>query len=446
MKTNKVCIIGAGSSGIAACKVLQEYGIEFDCFEKGSKIGGNWRYNNDNGMSSAYWSLHINTSRDKMCYSDFPMPSDYPDFPHHTQIIQYFEDYVDHFGFRDKIIFHTQVTEIWREADDTYTVATDRGVHQNYRALIVANGHHWNPRFPEPPFPGHFEGEIMHSHFYKTPEIFQPNKNVVILGIGNSALDIACEAARTTRGSVVLSTRSGAHIVPKYILGVPLDQFGSREKTSFLPLSVQQFLYKTLLNLSRGKQETYGVPTPKRKFLTEHPSISQDFLPLAGHGKIKVRPNIQRLNGKEVIFEDGSSAQADILIYATGYKVSFPFFKNGMFDVEKDNDLQLYHRVVHPDIPNLFFLGLVQPLGAIMPIAERQSQWIAKLLTGEVALPSKKYMNLKIRKIAEEVNRQYKQSPRHTLQVDFYVYMHQLKKEMQQMRTKEGKNITPVSQ
>ena len=449
MKTNKVCIIGAGSSGIATCKVFQEYGIEFDCYEKGSKIGGNWRYDNDNGMSSAYWSLHINTSRDKMNYSDFPMPAKLPDFPHHTHIIKYFEDYVAHFGFRDKIIFNTEVKEVIREEDHTYTVITQKNGEEteesrNYRALIVANGHHWNPRWPNPPFAGHFEGETMHSHFYKTPEIFQPDKNVVVLGIGNSALDIACEAARTSRGQVTLATRSGAHIIPKYILGQPLDQFGVPELSSYLPLFVQQLMFTKVLELSRGKQEVYGMPTPKRKFLTEHPSISQDFLPLVGHGKISIKPNIDKLNAKEIIFEDGSTAPADILIYATGYKVSFPFFKKGFLDVEQDNDIQLYHRVVHPEMANLYFIGLVQPLGAVMPIAERQSQWIAQLLTGEVALPSKKYMHQSIKKNATQVKRRYFNSPRHTLQVDFHVYMRQLKKEMKQMQTREGEDITPV--
>ncbi|MCL1473370.1 NAD(P)-binding protein [Argonema antarcticum] len=87
MDVNKVCIIGAGSSGIATAKILHDRQIPFDCFEKGSGIGGNWRYNNDNAMSSAYKSLHINTSRYTMCYSDFPMPEDYPDFPHHSQVL-----------------------------------------------------------------------------------------------------------------------------------------------------------------------------------------------------------------------------------------------------------------------------------------------------------------------------------------------------------------------
>src|SRR5512134_1195822 len=121
----KVCIIGAGSSGIAACQVLHARGIDFDCFEKGSEVGGNWRYDNDNGMSSAYRSLFINTSRQMMEYAAFPIPEDYPDYPHHTQIARYFDDYVDHFGFRERIRFRTEVTSVEPAAGGGWRVVPD---------------------------------------------------------------------------------------------------------------------------------------------------------------------------------------------------------------------------------------------------------------------------------------------------------------------------------
>ena len=107
-----ICVIGAGSSGIVAVKVLREHGLDVVCYEKGSGLGGNWRYQNDNGMSAAYRSLHINTSKARMAYSDYPMPDDYPDYPHHSQVLDYFEDYVDHFDCRDAIQFQTSVESV----------------------------------------------------------------------------------------------------------------------------------------------------------------------------------------------------------------------------------------------------------------------------------------------------------------------------------------------
>lgn len=425
----QVCIIGAGSSGITAAKALKEKGISFDCFEKGSKIGGVWRYKNDNGVSSAYKSLHINTNRNVMAYSDFPMPDDYPMFPHHSDIIEYFENYVEHFNLREHITFNTSVVDVVRNADGTYNVTLDNRQSFDYQYVIVANGHHWNPRFPTPAFKGEFTGEILHSHYYREAEQVQ-DKDILIVGIGNSAVDIACEAARLHTGKVVISTRSGAYITPNWIWSIPFDNLAN-PLTAKLPFWLQRFLFKTTLWLARGKQEDYGVPKPNRPVLSEHPTLSQDLLNLSGRGLIKFKPNIKEFRGKTVVFEDGTEQDFDMIIYATGYKVTFPFLKHyAEFDVEETNDIRLYKKVIHPDYKNLFFLALIQPLGAIMPLAEIQAKWVAKIIKGECKLPSKEAMLKSIEEDKQKLAQRYKQTPRHTLQVDFFTYKESILKEM----------------
>ena len=422
-----VCLIGAGSSGITAAKALKENGISFDCYEKGSQIGGNWRFNNDNGMSSAYRSLHINTNRLMMAYSDYPMPAEYPMFPHHSHIINYFDNYVDHFGLREDIQFNTEVKAVTQNTDGTYTVETDKG-SSLYSNVIVANGHHWNPRFPDPAFEGNFTGEILHSHFYKEVEQLK-NKDILVVGIGNSAVDIACEAARTYSGKVVISTRSGANIVPNWLWSIPFDSLAN-SLTSKLPMAIQRLFLSSALRLARGNQEDFGVPKPKRPLLSEHPTLSQDLLNLSGRGSIKFKPNIKEFKGKTVVFEDGTQQDFDMIIYATGYKVTFPFLKNQSFDVSETNDFRLYKKVIHPDFPGLFFLALIQPLGAIMPLAEVQSKWIAKILKGETKLPNKEEMIKSIQEDKQAMAKRYKESPRHTLQVDFHPYKESIEREM----------------
>jgi len=427
--TAAVCIIGAGSSGIVAAKTCHQAGIPFDCFEKGSGVGGNWRYNNDNGLSSAYRSLHINTNRNVMAYADYPMPAEFPMFPHHSQIIRYFDSYVDHFGFRDKITFKTAVTDVSRTTDGRYMVTTDTGRTQTYSHVVVANGHHWNPRYPDPPFPGTFAGETMHSHDYKVPEQIR-GKKLLIVGIGNSAVDIACEAARQYGDhGVTISTRSGAYIIPNWLMGLPFDSLAN-PLTSRLPLSIQRRLLGVSLWLARGRQESYGVPRPNRPMLSEHPTISQDLLNLAGRGLIRFKPNIQTFDGHDVVFDDGSRESFDLVIFATGYRVSFPFFRQDFFDVEESNDLQLYRRVIHPDYPGLYFLGLLQPLGAIMPLAEIQAIWISRLIQGFCRLPDRQMMVQAIDEEARRNRRRYIQSARHTLQVDFHQYKQTIEREM----------------
>ncbi len=425
----QVCIIGAGSSGITAAKTLKEQGISFDCFEKGSNIGGVWRFNNDNGTSSAYRSLHINTNRKVMAYSDFPMPDHYPMFPHHSHVIDYFDQYVDHFDIRNDITFNTSVVKVSLTENDTYVVTLNNQDSYEYQHLIVANGHHWNPRYPQPPFPGQFTGEVLHSHHYKESDQVK-NKDVLVVGIGNSAVDIACETARLHTGKVVISTRSGAHIAPNWIWSIPFDNLAN-SLTSRFPLWLQRFLLKITLWLAHGNQEDYSIPKPKRPLLKEHPTLSQDLLLLAGRGAVKFKPNIQSFKGRTVTFEDGSQQDFDTIIYATGYKVTFPFLKHiPDFDVEENNNISLYKKVIHPDYKNLYFLALIQPLGAVMPLAEIQSKWIAKIINRNCVLPNKKKMIQSIQKEKQRMRSRYGHSPRHTLQVDFFNYKRSIKNEM----------------
>lgn len=427
MNTKQACIIGSGSSGITAAKTLKEHGIEFDCFEKGSCIGGLWRYNNDNQMSSAYHSLHINSNKYAMAYSDFPMPEDYPMFPHHTQIIQYFEDYVEHFGIRPFIQFNTEVLDVKRLENGGYQVVTTKGTDV-YQTILIANGHHWNPRLPN--FSGEFTGETLHSHYYRVPDQIE-NKDLLIVGIGNSAVDIACEAARLHTGKVVISTRSSAHIVPNWLWDIPIDRLGNPIVAS-LPFKLQSLIVQFSLLLARGRQHKYGVPVPNYPVLHEHPTISQDLLSLTGRGLIKFKPDIKEFYGKTVIFADGSSQDFDMIIYATGYKITFPFLKDIAFQA-KDNEFRLYKKVIHPDYSNLFFIGLIQPLGALMPLAEIQSKWIAKIIKGEVHLPSREAMLKSIEEDKQKMMKRYNYSPRHTLQVDFYPYKKSIEREMKRI-------------
>jgi Flavin-binding monooxygenase-like len=421
------CVIGAGSSGIAAAKALHERGIPFHCFEKSDQVGGNWVFGNKNGMSSAYRSLHINTSRERMEYSDYPMPPSYPDFPHHTQIARYFNDYVDHFGFREKIVFDTGVDRADRAADGTWTVTLDTGEERRYDMLLVANGHHWDPRWPEPAFPGSFGGEQMHSHHYIENSGFR-DKNVLVVGIGNSAMDIAVEASFVARRTFI-SSRRGAYILPKYLFGRPLDQIGVNSLTPKLPFAFRRAILMTLYRIGVGRVQDYGLPEPDHKIGEAHPTISADFLNRIAHGEMTWKPNVSELHGDSVKFEDGTVEPIDVIVWCTGYKVSFPFFDEQVISAP-DNDLPLYRRVFRPGIDNLAFIALLQPLGATMPLAEAQGRWVAAYLRGEYHLPPVAQMEADMRREREQMFKRYVASKRHTMQVDFDNYLYALGKEM----------------
>jgi hypothetical protein len=422
----KACIIGAGSSGIAACKTLRERGIPYDCFEMGSGIGGMWRYNNDNGRSSAYKSLHINTSRDTMAYSDFPLPREWVPFPDHEHVLKYFENYVDHFGFRDTITFRTKVEKVEPAGNGDWNVTVlgpDGQLRTNrYGAVLVANGHHWNPRLVT--YPGEFHGQQMHSHHYRTPDIFV-GKRVLVVGFGNSSCDIACEASRVA-DAAFMSVRRGAHVIPKYMFGWAMDTILPKFVWKVLPWWAIRPLFGFGLWLARGKMSWYGLPEPEHRVLQEHPTISADLFNVIGHGELHIKPNVQELCGDSVKFVDGSIEKIDTIVWCTGYNISFPFLDHRIID-PLNNEVSLYQQVVHPDQPGLYFIGLVQPWGAIMPLAEAQALWIADVLAGKSGLPPRDQMLAEIQHHRASIAARYTKSVRHTIQVDFFPYQRLLK-------------------
>ena len=362
--SDKVCIIGAGSSGITACQVLKERGIPFDCFEKGSQIGGNWRFENDNGLSSAYRSLHINSGRKIMSYRAYPMPESLPDYPDHFQIAKYFDDYVEHFGLAERITFRTEVVSAETDGGDGWEVTVEDADGnrrtERYRAVIVANGHHWDPRWPEPPFPGvdEYEGEQIHVHDYREADTLA-GRRVLVLGIGNSAVDLAVEASRIA-DATFLAMRRGAYVLPKFLGGKPIDEV-SPSWTSRLPLPVQRVFMMRMLSLAVGEMTDYGLPKPDHKLLEAHPTVSSELLPRLGHGDIAVKPNIERFaGGRTIRFTDGTEEEIDLVVYCTGYRITFPFLAPEVFEAT-DNRMPLYNRVVSVDNPGLYFIGFVQP-------------------------------------------------------------------------------------
>ena len=429
----RACVIGAGSTGIASCQVLHARGIPFDCFEAGSEVGGNWRYGNDSGMSSAYRSLHAESSRRGMQYTAFPMPDSYPNYPSHRLIAKYLDDFVDHFGYRGRIQFRTEVTNVAPAAGggwdvsvlrrDTGEVRTER-----YGAVLIANGHHWDPRYPEPAFPGAatFTGEQIHSHHYRTPEPFA-GKRVLVLGIGNSACDVAVDCSRVA-ARTLLAMRRGAHIVPKHLFGMPTDHLTLMRWGARVPVRLQEFAVTLLIRIAQGSVTKYGLPRPDRRLLCAPPTVSDSLLSKLDHGDIVVRPSIDRFDGDRVCFTDGSAEQIDAVIYCTGYKISFPFLDEALIGADGDQ-IPLYHRIVPPKLAGLYFIGLVQPIGAIMPIAETQAQWVADLLQGRATLPPQPQMNREIARYRAMTTKRYARSTRDTIQVDFLAYLREIRRE-----------------
>lgn len=424
----KVCVIGAGPSGIATAKRLQDNGIPFDCFEASDDVGGTWYYRNPNGMSACYQSLHIDTSKWRLAFEDFPVPADWPDFPHHSQLHQYLRDYVDYFGLREKIEFSTKVEHVRRRPDGTWSVTLSTGEERSYDFVAVCNGHHWDPRLPD--YPGEFAGELIHSHAYNDP--FDPidmrGKRVIVVGMGNSGLDIASELSQRFLASrLTVSTRRGIWVLPKYIGGVAGDK---SVVPPWIPKKVSLKLMRRFIRKNIGSMTGYGLPEPDHQPFEAHPSASNEFLGRAGAGDMDFKPAIARLDGHTVHFVDGTSIEADVIVCATGYHISFPFFDDADLVPDAQNRLPLYKRMFVPGVENLAYMGLAQPMPTLVNFAEQQSKLLVAYLTGAYALPPVAAMRETIAADERTYLGRYYDSPRHTIQVEFDPYVRDLNKEI----------------
>lgn len=416
----RTAIIGAGISGLTAGKMLKDYGVRYTTFEASDRIGGNWAFGNPNGRSSAYRSLHIDTSRQRLCFKDFPMPDHYPVFPHHTHIKRYLDSYAEAFGLLDNIEFQNGVVDARRLEGGGWEIRDQHGESREFDLLVVANGHHWDPRTPV--FPGTFTGEAFHSHSYIDPQtpIDLTDQRILIVGLGNSAADITVElSSKTLRNDVTLSTRSGAWVVPKYIAGRPGDTLW--RTVPYVPMSWQRKALQLVAPLMMGKPTMYGLPEPNHKLFEAHPTQSVELPLRLGSGDVTAKPNIASLDGQTVHFVDGTSGEFDVIIYATGYNITFPFFDKD-FVSAPDNSIRLYKRMFKPGIDDLAFVGFAQSVPTLFPFVECQSRLLAAYAIGQYALPEITEMERVIDADEQRYTGHCTGSARHTQQVDFFHY------------------------
>jgi cation diffusion facilitator CzcD-associated flavoprotein CzcO len=416
----RTAVIGAGISGLTAGKMLSDYGVPYTCFESSDRVGGNWAFGNPNGHSSAYRSLHIDTSKHQLSFRDFPIDDGFPDFPHHTQIKQYLDAYADAFDLRENIEFENGVAHAGRLPGGGWELTDGRGDRRRFDLLVVANGHHWDPRYAE--FPGEFAGETIHSHHYIDPRtpIDMAGKRILVVGIGNSAADVAVElSTKSLQTEVTLSTRSGAWIVPKYIAGRPADKYF--RTLPYVPLGWQRKLVQTFQPLTAGRPENFGLPTPNHKFFEAHPTQSVELPLRLGSGDVVPKPDVERLDGHTVHFVDGTTREIDVIVLATGYNITFPFFDPDFISAP-DNKLSLYKRMFAPGIDDLVFAGFAQAVPTLFPFVESQARLIGAYAAGHYRLPDEAEMRETIAADERMYLGHVVDRPRHTQQVDYFVY------------------------
>jgi dimethylaniline monooxygenase (N-oxide forming) len=438
-RSRVVCVIGAGTSGLAAIRGLTRAGHVVTAYEAGSQIGGMWRYDNDSGLSAAYASLCANTSRERMRYPSLPMRGPGGEFPHHREIL----DHLEHYARANELLEHITcgaLVERVRQAGGRWEVSVRGHDPQCFDAVAVAAGHYWDPNVPE--LPGLFDGSIIHARDYRTPERFA-DRSVLVVGGGQSALDIAAELSGPARRTF-LSANAVHHLLPRHIRGRPYDSRDTSRALA-LPLPLLRLIATAALRAGGDAPDRGELPPSRHPlFKTRPPIIVSPAVQAAIRERaFETRPAIRRLAGDHVIFSDGTAERVDAIVFATGYRITFPFL-DPRVGRGKGWEFPLYRRILSPRAENLAFIGVLEPGPGLFEIVERQAEWLAEVLAGRVPIPDRGGMWRAINAGGERRSgRLFAASGAHTILCNRHAYLALLGRDLRRGRPKRsGDRVT----
>ncbi|MDX1620337.1 MAG: NAD(P)-binding domain-containing protein [Nitriliruptorales bacterium] len=405
-------VIGAGPSGLAAGRALKRDDIPFVVYERHDGIGGMWDITNPG--TPIYESAHFISSRTLSALDGLPFPEDYPDYPRHDQLLAYLREFARRFRLEPHVRLSTGVERIERRPEGGWTVVLDNGEEVDHAGVIMASGSQWTPNLPD--YPGEWDGDAYHSKHYRSRDQLR-DRRVLVVGAGNSGCDIACQAA-TAADAAAISTRRAYWIVPKHIFGQPTDVF-ARSTPGFVPGPVEQRFFAVLLRTVVGDLKRYGWPEPDHLPLATHPILNSEILLHLAHRDLVHRPDLERLEGDRVRFVDGTVEPYDLIIWATGYRLSWPYLDRDELRWPRPNDPGLFLNVFSRDHDDLFALGFVETDAGAWPHISLQADLISQVILDQHERPAQaaRWRSFKQRDVDLEGGIEHADSPRH----DYYV-------------------------
>lgn len=442
----RVCVIGSGVGGISAIKALNDKDIPFDCYEARDQIGGIWAFDDAKKSTSTWKNLNMNTPKGYYQFEDAPMPEEYPDYPARQQVQDYLLNYIDSHGLRDRIHLNSPVKHASQRADNTWDITLGNGRTVHYDALVVANGHHNTPSYPEYAKRDTFDGDAIHSMHYRTRHAYK-DKRVLVVGVGNSGSQVAVDVSHDASMTYV-ALRRGVYILPHYLLGMRVDKamgpLNAWWVKKMMPYPLHGVMMTAIYKLVVAKHKQMGMPRPDHWMLSCLPTMSENFGNRIGDGKLKIVGDIDRIDGKLVTFKDGSELEVDSIIYSTGFKTDFKFFDEDFLKVE-DNRIPFFKRIFQPDIENLAFVGCFQAIDwGFLPIMEKQAKIVASYFAGEYALPAAEVQKNDIAREQKLISREFLHSLRNNYYLHGPTFQRELRIELKkgQRRARRGKGAT----
>jgi len=375
-------VIGAGPAGLAAIRSLRDTGLLVEAAERNADVGGQWLYGAQS--SAVYASTHLISSKSTTAYADFPMPEDWPAYPSRVHIEEYFKNFAKHFDLYSLIRFNDGVAKLERNGE-LWRATFDKGDMRDYEGVVIANGHLSDPLMPK--VPGSFSGLALHAKEYKSAEIFE-GKRVLICGMGNTGCDIVVDAVHRAK-KVFWSVRGGNHFVPKFVGGKPADEANHRAKVA-LPKWLRSRLHEPFVRLLAGPPERFGLPKPEHRLYDRTPIVNSLVLLHLGQGDVALRKPVKSFDGNSAIFADGARDEVDVVVFATGYRITFPFLNDlSPLNWQKEFDApRLYMNVFPPEDNGLFVAGLLEGAGVGWPGRALQTDLVAAYLKAKKNKPA----------------------------------------------------------
>ncbi|MFE7193508.1 flavin-containing monooxygenase [Kitasatospora sp. NPDC057541] len=425
-----MCIIGAGPAGLAAAHALAVRGVDFVCLEKAPEVGGIWRKPGAGEHGPGYRSLHLNTAKELTGYAAFPMPDSFPTYPRHDEMAAYLRAFAEWAGLPPRIEFGTEVLSVRQDFDGSWLVASRdaNGVAgtRRFARVVVASGANAEPLLPDPvpAGAGSFTGRMLHAVDYQEGAEFR-GRRAVVVGLGASAVDIAADLSRHA-AATVLSVRRGLHVVPKQLYGISCDVIAESPWFTAMSLAERREYIEQALLVARGRLSDYGLPEPDHPIFSSAVTVSDEIFSRIRHGAVIPKPGIDSFEGNLVRFTDGSAVEADTVVWCTGYRMSYPYLPADC-PVGPSGRVELYRRIVAPDRPGLYFVGLIRPVGAITRALEAQAHYVARLIGGEEALPSGDVMHKEIDDYLTGIAARYGQGLGASIQIDVVPYVQEFR-------------------
>ncbi len=420
--TKKYCLVGAGPAGLVMARALIKEGIPFDWYERNGNVGGIWDM--DNPDSPMYDSCHFISSKYTSGFYGYPMPKEYPDYPSWDQIRDYIQKFADKYDLKRKVTFGVGVESAKPLDGGRWKVSLSNRESHIYEGLINATGVTWHANRPHIQGEESFRGKIMHSVEYRTASEFD-GKRVLIVGAGNSGVDIASDAA-THSEQAFLSVRRGYRFIPKYIFGVPTDALISGKIQPPKGVSISGDVTKMIDTLV-GDLTRYGLPKPDHDLLASHPIMNTQVLHHLGHGDLIAKPDIDYITEDGVTFKDGTHEKLNLIVLATGYSYSVPYLEQGE-DEWRDGRPQLYLRIFSRKHPNLYFIGYAEFADAAYRRFDEMAQMVViDIRAKESGLHYPELLELRRSDNPDLAGgHKYIESPRHTNYIEVETYLNYL--------------------